>query len=162
MTNSERSYSSAMSGEGEPIVLDDLPKDSWMVSPCEVYWEEYRECTRLRGRFHQYFIHGETKECTSLWNDYRNCIKWRKTNDKTALNKVIESETQRLRKRLKAMYENDVWEYRDEPPADWSKPLPEWMQKQNEGSYLQAMKDLKSWSKRESFSSKLWSKCSIS
>jgi hypothetical protein len=31
---------------------------------------------------------------------------------------------------------NNVWENRKSPPEDWSKPLPEWMQKEHEGSYL--------------------------
>lgn len=38
--------------------------------------------------------------------------------------------------RLRAHYRNDVWKKRDGPPPDWDKPLPEWMQKRDENTYL--------------------------
>lgn len=50
---------------------------------------------------------------------------------------MIESEKQRRIKRLRPHYENDVWEKRDKPPENWNVPLPEWMQKKFENSYLQ-------------------------
>jgi len=31
---------------------------------------------------------------------------------------------------------NDVWQDRTAPPVDWNKPLPEWMQKEQENTYL--------------------------
>lgn len=37
---------------------------------------------------------------------------------------------------MKAHYDNDVWEKRKNPPEDWSKPLPEYMQKEYEATYL--------------------------
>lgn len=49
---------------------------------------------------------------------------------------LIESEAERRKKRLDAHYDNNIWEKRSEPPADWAKPMPEWMQKQYEASYL--------------------------
>lgn len=33
-------------------------------------------------------------------------------------------------------FKNNVWENRTTPPEDWNKALPEWMQKEHEGSYL--------------------------
>lgn len=59
--------------------------------------------------------------------------------------KLIESEKQRRMERLYAHYQNDVWEKREKPPENWNTPLPEWMQKEFENSYLhirnQEMKD---------------------
>lgn len=49
---------------------------------------------------------------------------------------VIRSEKYRRHQRLKAHYENDIWEVRKEPPKDWNNPLPEWMQKRDENTYL--------------------------
>lgn len=54
---------------------------------------------------------------------------------------IIHSERQRRLKRLEAHYKNDVWEKRKEPPPDWNKPLPESMQKEYQGTYLQMKAD---------------------
>lgn len=46
--------------------------------------------------------------------------------------------------RFRAHYRNDIWKKRDSPPTDWDKPLPDWMQKRNENSFLaQKAKELK-------------------
>lgn len=50
---------------------------------------------------------------------------------------IVASETSRRINRLKGHYANDVWKKRVKPPEDWDKPLPEWMQKRNENSYLE-------------------------
>lgn len=59
-------------------------------------------------------------------------------------NKVIDSEVNRRKVRLAASARNDIWTYRDSPPAHWNTPLPEWFQEQNKNTYLeykQALKD---------------------
>lgn len=38
--------------------------------------------------------------------------------------------------RLRPHYSNDIWEKRDSPPEDWNKPLPEYLQKEYETTYL--------------------------
>lgn len=49
---------------------------------------------------------------------------------------LVESETARRIERFRNHYKNDVWKKRSGPPADFSKPLPEWMVKRDEGTYL--------------------------
>lgn len=49
---------------------------------------------------------------------------------------VIKSERIRRLERLKAHYQNDTWTKREAPPADWAAPLPEWMVKRDENTYL--------------------------
>lgn len=49
---------------------------------------------------------------------------------------VIASEKNRRLERLRPHYTNDVWEKRASPPADWNKPLPEYMQEEYEATYL--------------------------
>jgi len=49
---------------------------------------------------------------------------------------LVKSEKQRRAMRLHAHYQNDVWEKREKPPENWNAPLPEWMQKEFENSYL--------------------------
>lgn len=57
---------------------------------------------------------------------------------------VISSEKERRLARLRAHYRNDTWAKRTAPPEDWSKPLPEWMAKRDENTYLAQMaKELK-------------------
>ncbi|XP_014678090.1 PREDICTED: UPF0545 protein C22orf39 homolog, partial [Priapulus caudatus] len=106
------------------------------LSPCEIYWEQYKECTSVRGKFHQYFIHGQQEECGQWKSDYDNCMKWKKKENKDALGEVLGNERRRLGDRLRASYANDVWELRDGPPATWAAPLPAWLQRENENTYL--------------------------
>lgn len=37
---------------------------------------------------------------------------------------------------MEAHFDNTVWTKRDKPPEDWNKPLPDWMEKRNENSFL--------------------------
>lgn len=38
---------------------------------------------------------------------------------------------------MKAHYANDVWQKREQPPDDWARPLPEFMQERNKNTYLE-------------------------
>ncbi|KAK7075112.1 hypothetical protein SK128_023284 [Halocaridina rubra] len=105
--------------------LDSLPKWSWLVKPCERYKEELSECRSIKRKFHQYYIHGETKDCSQWKADYKNCLDYRKNKNIDALSSVIDSEKVRCRERLSGHYKNTVWEKRESPPDDWSSPLPE-------------------------------------
>lgn len=49
---------------------------------------------------------------------------------------LIASEKKRRLERLRPHYQNDVWERRTAPPENWNKPLPEYMQKEYEATYL--------------------------
>ncbi|XP_012235750.1 synaptic plasticity regulator PANTS [Linepithema humile] len=111
-------------------------ENQWMVRPCVVYKDEYDDCTSIRARFNQYFIFGQMLDCNQWNTDYRNCYQWRKYNSDEAYNELIKSEKQRRLKRLRAHYANDVWEKREKPPENWNAPLPEWMQKDFQNSYL--------------------------
>ncbi|KPI91664.1 PREDICTED: UPF0545 protein C22orf39 homolog [Papilio xuthus] len=121
------------SESAEPTIR---PDEKWLIRDCEVYKDEYKECTSFRGRFHQYFIFGELLDCKQWKRDYDNCCKWENSKDVKAAVAVIESEKQRRLERLRAHYRNDTWKKRDAPPADWDKPLPEWMAKRDENTYL--------------------------
>ncbi|KPJ06258.1 UPF0545 protein C22orf39-like [Papilio machaon] len=112
------------------------PDEKWLIRDCEVYKDEYKECTSFRGRFHQYFIFGEPQDCNQWKKDYDNCCKWESSKDVKAGVAVIESEKKRRLERLRAHYRNDTWKKRDAPPTDWDKPLPEWMAKRDENTYL--------------------------
>jgi hypothetical protein len=56
-------------------------EDQWMIRPCRVYDDEYKECTSIRGRFHQYFIFGKTVDCIPWKRDYDNCCRWQDNKD---------------------------------------------------------------------------------
>jgi hypothetical protein len=108
----------------------------WMLRPCVIYKDEYDDCTSIQARFNQYFIFGQTLKCDQWKTDYHNCYQWQKNNSKEAYNKLIESEKKRRMERLTPHYQNNVWERRKKPPENWNAPLPEWMQKEFENSYL--------------------------
>lgn len=49
---------------------------------------------------------------------------------------VIESENKRYQERKNAAIENDVWEYRKQPPESWNAPMPDWMIEKKKNSLL--------------------------
>ncbi|XP_013194924.2 UPF0545 protein C22orf39 homolog [Amyelois transitella] len=115
---------------------DEILEDKWMIRECDLYKDEYKECTSFRGRFQQYFVFGETLDCNQWKKDYNNCCKWEDGKDLKAAEALINSERARRLERLKAHYRNNVWKKRDGPPPDWDKPLPEWLVKRDENTYL--------------------------
>ncbi|XP_067631638.1 synaptic plasticity regulator PANTS isoform X2 [Eurosta solidaginis] len=110
-----------------------------MIRPCSVYRDEYDDCTSIKARFHQYFIFGESVDCSQWKKDYDNCKRYQESNgnDVAASEAIIQSETDRRRKRLEAHFGNTTWSRRKLPPEDWSKPLPDWIRKKNENTYLE-------------------------
>ncbi|KAF4514022.1 UNVERIFIED_CONTAM: hypothetical protein B566_EDAN018673 [Ephemera danica] len=114
----------------------DLSGYEWMIRPCEMYQDEYKDCTSLKSRFHQYFIYGESSDCTQWKRDMDNCERWIANKNVKSRDELIKSEKIRQAKRLSGHVLNDVWEDREKPPSDWNKPLPDWMQKEHEATYL--------------------------
>ncbi|XP_030380149.1 UPF0545 protein C22orf39 homolog [Scaptodrosophila lebanonensis] len=114
-------------------------KDAWAIRPCHLYKDEYDDCSSFKARFHQYFIHGKDSDCSQWLTDYKNCERFQQSNgnDVVAGQAIIKSEEQRRQIRLHAHYANNTWEKRKQPPEDWAKPLPEWMEKRNENTYLE-------------------------
>ncbi|KAJ8918878.1 hypothetical protein NQ315_011170 [Exocentrus adspersus] len=108
----------------------------WMIRRCTVYDEEYKDCTSMKARFNQYFIFGETLDCSQWKKDSINCYKWIENGDVKAAEELIDSEKRRRRERLLPHYQNDTWQKRKAPPEDWNKPLPEYLQKEYEHTYL--------------------------
>ncbi|EDS30746.1 conserved hypothetical protein [Culex quinquefasciatus] len=113
-------------------------KNLWSIRPCYLYNEEFDDCTSIKARFHQYFIHGSSVDCTQWKRDFDNCVRFEKNphDTKSAL-ELIESERSRRTERMRAHYGNDVWKKRDRVPEGWAKPLPEHLQKEYESSYLE-------------------------
>lgn len=46
-----------------------------------MYNNEYKDCTSVKSRLHQYFIHGHTVDCNNWFEDYSLCLKWRNNKD---------------------------------------------------------------------------------
>ncbi|XP_035785922.1 UPF0545 protein C22orf39 homolog [Anopheles albimanus] len=114
-------------------------KNLWSIRPCYLYNEEYDDCTSIKARFHQYFIHGESIDCNQWKRDFDNCSRFEKDpNDTKSALELIRSEQSRREERMRAHYSNNVWSKRASPPEDWAKPLPEHMQKEYENSFLAA------------------------
>uniref|UniRef100_T1H6Q7 Synaptic plasticity regulator PANTS n=1 Tax=Megaselia scalaris TaxID=36166 RepID=T1H6Q7_MEGSC len=107
------------------------------IRPCLIYKDEYSECTSIKGRFHQYFIHGENQDCSQWKKDFDNCIAYNESDQRNnqAAEEIIRSEENRRQIRLKAHFANDTWSKRKSPPEDWAAPLPEWIVKKNENTY---------------------------
>lgn len=102
--------------------------------------EEYRDCRSIKARFQQYFVHGDSLDCSSWEHDFEDCVRFEEKGDEKAAKNVIDNEARRRKERMRAHYGNNVWKKRSNPPDDWSKPLPERITKEYENSFL----DLKS------------------
>lgn len=110
----------------------------FQIRPCFLYEEEYDDCNSIKGRFHQYFIHGESTDCLQWRRDYDSCVRYeRDNNDLRAAKEIIDSEVDRRANRMRAHYQNTVWSKRSGPPPDWQKPLPEWLVEKNRNTYLE-------------------------
>ncbi|ESO09329.1 hypothetical protein HELRODRAFT_73582, partial [Helobdella robusta] len=94
------------------------------LRPCSIYLDEYKECTSVRGRFHQRYTEGDVKECFHWKQDHANCKLYEKNKDLKALASIIKHEEDMRAERLKRANENNVWEYRTEPPSLWDFPIP--------------------------------------
>lgn len=90
----------------------------------------------MRSRFHQYFVHGEFADCSQWKTDCDDCLLYERKEDFQAALRVIRSEKNRREIRLGAHYANTVWTKRTEPPSEWEKPLPDWLQKRDENTFL--------------------------
>ncbi|KAL1452098.1 hypothetical protein WDU94_006410, partial [Cyamophila willieti] len=108
----------------------------FQIRPCEIYKRELKGCIGFQGRFYQYFVDGELKDCSEWQRDFANCEKWFEENNYKSAEAVILNEEARIQKRMTGHYQNNVWEHRESPPEDWNKPLPDWMEKDNENTYL--------------------------
>jgi len=127
--------------------------DFWMIRPCEMYKNEYDDCTSIKSRLHQIFVHGNTVDCNHWHEDYSNCLKWKKSNDINAAETLVLSEKIKIRNRLKSFYANDVWETRRNPPENWNDPLPEYIAKRRAYSTLNDTLDDQSKEKNNSLCS---------
>ncbi|KAI8782636.1 UPF0545 protein [Biomphalaria glabrata] len=100
-----------------------LPDDIWLIRPCEVYKEEYKDCKSLLSRVYQHYVYGTQQDCSQWMTDFNNCMKFRLTRDTEAAVSLVAIETERRQKRLQLAKDNDVWEYRKRPPPEWLAPL---------------------------------------
>ncbi|KAK3599068.1 hypothetical protein CHS0354_024394 [Potamilus streckersoni] len=113
----------------------ELPPDIWMVRPCDVYKDEYKDCKSIKSRHHQYYVFGKFLDCNQWKKSYENCLQFKRTYSTAAYEEIIAHEKARRLERLAGAYGNNVWEYRTSPPLDWSAPIPEWSEA-NENSLL--------------------------
>jgi hypothetical protein len=60
----------------------------FQVRPCNMYKEEYSDCTSIKARFHQYFIFGKTVDCSQWKRDFDNCVRWKDKKNSSALVKI--------------------------------------------------------------------------
>ncbi|VVC40407.1 Hypothetical protein CINCED_3A008160 [Cinara cedri] len=110
--------------------------DFWMIRPCDVYNQEYNQCTSILSRLHQMFIFGSTTDCNYRHEDYTNCLKWKNYKDTKAAEILINSEQNKRMLRWKSYYDNNVWENRDQPPENWNVPLPDFIAQRRSDSTL--------------------------
>ncbi|TRY69966.1 hypothetical protein TCAL_02330 [Tigriopus californicus] len=135
---SEDLGSSSQFGNPTHLEVQKTLSYAWMLRKCDCYNEEYKSCSKLRSRFQQYYIHGEIQSCQNWKENYNDCLSWTRTGDKKFAKQIIEREKARIGQRLRDHLSNDVWELRDEPPADFNAPLPPHLADAGEESIFKA------------------------
>ncbi|RWS14887.1 hypothetical protein B4U79_09260 [Dinothrombium tinctorium] len=131
------SDSGGRDGFSNHVMDDDKFLEEFKVRPCQWYYDEFRECSRYLSRFHQRFVFGKTLDCSGWKNDYEDCLAFRDNADFHSLKRVLDNESKRQQKRKDSLTANNVWKYRQTPPEDWNKPLPQWLIERTKGSYLE-------------------------
>ena len=94
----------------------------------------------MKARFNQYFIYGESQDCTAFQKDYQNCEKLEENrNDLQSAAAIINNESKRRNERMSNHYANTTWAKRKSAPKpeDWSPPLPDHIKSQYKNSYLE-------------------------
>lgn len=99
--------------------------DSNLVRPCERYKEMYNSCKSIKSKIYQYYVYGESLDCSQHLDNYDSCKKFRKTGDTNLLDSIIEWEKNLIMTRLKTVEQNKTWDLRTSPPQDFEAPLPE-------------------------------------
>jgi len=103
-----------------------------MVRDCTSYDMEYSECKAWRGRFHQHYTLGESRDCTAWAEDRKDCHRWADNQDVDALQRIVGHERVRMRERYSGHLLNNTWERRDGPPPEFTKTLPTHLQRVEE------------------------------
>ena len=95
--------------------------DQLSSQQCDLYWNEYKDCSKWSSKFHRYYAYGDTKlDCAKWKRDYENCIAWHKHGDASARAELLKSEKTKADTLMKNR--TNVWEYRTEPPRMWHFP----------------------------------------
>lgn len=115
------------------VILKGKP-DSRLVRPCERYKEMNQLCTSVRSKIQQYYIYGETLDCSQHASNYQSCLDYRKSQNEDSLKPIIAWEKSLIETRKKTQEQNKVWEKREEPPSNFSAPLPAFIQKNHKES----------------------------
>ena len=118
-------------------VLASIPS-GWMLRECQAYHSELKACQSLKGRFYQYYVHGDQTDCSQWYENHKDCKLWTNNADTEAACRIIDREKERIKQRLTGHYQNDVWEKRSSPPTEeeWNKPLPQYLLDRQKNSYL--------------------------
>lgn len=53
-------------------VLKTIP-DAWMLRECQCYHDEAKACKSMKGRFYQYYVHGEMRDCSEWTENHDDC-----------------------------------------------------------------------------------------
>lgn len=120
-------------------LLSTIP-NAWRIRECRDYEYEHVTCDTWGNRLQARYLGKEPEDCSQWKDNFDDCMLWASNADENAAKRIIEREGVRLAERMKAHYENDVWEKRDSPPKNWSAPLPPHLQEKIDGSYLQLYK----------------------
>lgn len=116
----------------------DNDEDLFNLLPCEHYIYEFKQCSSLKGKLYNYY-RGEQPEydCKYYEELYTNCLAYKRYPNENfqLLLKLNQYENNLMKKRIDSIKQNDVWELRKSPPADWNSPLPDWAAERLKDTY---------------------------
>jgi len=119
----------------EPTLSEE---DVKLVHSCDIYEMEYDHCKRRRSRVHQKFVDGQKQDCNVFKQLFEECKNYDLNGDAKSGQFLVNYEKAQRRGRQMALLQNNVWDLRTEPPADFNAELPEYLQKRQKGTHLDA------------------------
>ncbi|WAR03667.1 CV039-like protein [Mya arenaria] len=90
---------------------------------CDYFKTEFETCKHWKSKINQKYLYGETLDCSHDEQMYDMCMDYQRTSDKNLEHQLAFQEYSRSLFRRQNARENDVWEYRTEPPEDWNLPI---------------------------------------
>ena len=47
--------------------------DAWMLRECQCYYDEYKACKSIKGRFYQFYVDGKQGDCSHWEENHADC-----------------------------------------------------------------------------------------
>ncbi|XP_065663671.1 synaptic plasticity regulator PANTS isoform X2 [Hydra vulgaris] len=92
------------------------------ILSCVDFYDIWRRCSSISSQFHRYYQYGEFSPCIREKKNFKSCL-WYKVSKTPELKAELIAETKEIDDFLNFVHKpsSSVWEFRENPAADWLK-----------------------------------------